>query len=149
EIETIGRKALTEVRDAASGYRQPDFATEVDGCRSALTDAGMTVRVTQPDEALPAPANALFGWAVREAATNAIRHSRARNCTIAVSADGEMATLNIADDGVGGRSDLSTGTGLLGLRERFALAGGTVETSSQPGRGFRLVASVPIAAGDA
>jgi two-component system sensor histidine kinase DesK len=149
EIEAIGRKALAEVREAVTGYREPDFAIELDGCRSALMDAGMSVQVSQPSEALPAPANTLFGWAVREAATNAIRHSRARTCTIEVLTNGETATLDIADDGVGGRVDGGSGTGLLGLRERFALAGGTVETSSQNGKGFRLTASVPIPGGAA
>jgi two-component system sensor histidine kinase DesK len=147
EIEAIGRQALAEVRDAVAGYREPDFAVELDGCRSALIDAGMSVRVTKPDVALPPPANTLFGWAVREAATNAIRHSRARTCTIEVLTDGATATLDIADDGVGGRAEDGGGTGLLGLRERFAQAGGTVETSSQAGKGFRLTASVPIPAG--
>jgi two-component system sensor histidine kinase DesK len=145
EIEVIGRMALTDVREAVSGYREPDFAIEVNGCRAALMDAGMTVRVTQPEGTLPPPANTLFGWAIREAATNAIRHSGARTCTIAVWAEGDVATLDVTDDGVGGRPSSDGGTGLRGLRERFALVGGAVETSSAPGKGFRLVATVPIA----
>jgi two-component system sensor histidine kinase DesK len=146
EIETIGRQALAEVRDAVSGYREPDFATEVESVRSALMDAGMAVQVDPPVSALPPPANRLFGWAVREAATNAIRHSHALTCRIATGCDGGIATLEVVDDGVGadGHIGTSIGTGLTGLRERFAAAGGTLETSSQPGDGFRLTATVPI-----
>jgi two-component system, NarL family, sensor histidine kinase DesK len=146
EIEAIGRHALAEIRDAVSGYREPEFATEVDSVRSALADAGIDVRVTTPGCALPAPASTLFGWAVREASTNAIRHSQARTCTIAVRFDDEAATLTVTDDGLGCHGQIGNGTGLIGLRERFAAAGGAIETSSQPGRSFQLIATVPVTA---
>jgi len=145
EIEAIGRQALAEVREAVSGYREPDVDAELDAARGALMDAGITVRLTRPDEPLPAGPGGLLGWAVREASTNAIRHSRARSCDIEIECTGTTARLTVTDDGVGGRPGDTSGTGLLGLRERFAPAGGTIETSSQPGKGFRLIATVPIA----
>jgi two-component system sensor histidine kinase DesK len=75
-----------------------------------------------------------------------IRHSEARVCTIAVRVDPATATLDISDDGVGSRPGINAGTGLLGLRERFAAAGGSVDTTSRAGGGFRLVATVPVPA---
>jgi len=144
DIESIGRQALTEVREAVSGYREPEFATELDGARTALQDAGITVRIVQDATPLPSVPSKLFGWAIREASTNVIRHSGARSVTIVVHSSGEVATMEVSDDGVGRRTKVDAGTGLLGLTERFGQAGGTVTTTSSPSGGFRLVASVPM-----
>lgn len=144
DIETIGRQALAEVRDAVNGYREPRFETEINGVRAALADAGIDVRVRQTGEPLPEATSTLFGWAVREASTNVIRHSQATSCTIIVRVADGVATLTVADNGVGAAStrgrDL-TGTGLLGLGERFAVAGGTVTTAATGG--FQLIATAP------
>jgi two-component system sensor histidine kinase DesK len=142
EIEEIGRRALTEVREAVSGYREPLFATELDRARAALTDAGIAVRVQETGGPLPDGIGAPLAWAVREAATNVIRHSRARTCTIVIHVKPDTATLEVADDGVGAAGPPHRGTGLLGLQERLAAVGGTVVTSS--GGGFRLTASMPL-----
>ncbi len=46
DIEAVGRQALTEIREAVTGYRQGSLATELDRARSALTAAGVTLAVT-------------------------------------------------------------------------------------------------------
>jgi two-component system sensor histidine kinase DesK len=142
DIEQIGRQALTEVREAVTGYRERTFAAELDGARAALADAGIEVTVEQVGTPLPTEADALFGWAVREGTTNVIRHSGARRCTIAVRQSGAGATLEIRDDGIGGTAT-SGGYGLRGLRERLAAAGGRLTTTSTPGSGFQLLAELP------
>ena len=142
DIEQIGRQALTEVREAVTGYRERAFATELDGARAAMTDAGIEVSVDTVGTPLPPVADAVFGWAIREGATNVIRHSGARRCAIVVRRDGEAATLEIRDDGRGGQPG-GTGNGLRGLRERLAAAGGTLSAAPHPGGGFALVATLP------
>lgn len=145
DIEQIGRKALVEVREAVTGYRERAFSDELDGARSALSGAGIDVSVEMAGTPLPAIVDSVFGWAVREGTTNVIRHSGARHCVIAVRRAGDEATLEIRDDGAGGSPD-GAGNGLRGLRERLAAAGGTLAAAPQPGGGFRLVATVPVAA---
>lgn len=142
DIEQIGRQALSEVREAVTGYRERAFATELDGARTAMTDAGIEVSVDTVGTPLPPIADAVFGWAVREGATNVIRHSGARHCAIVVRREGDRATLEIRDDGRGGKPS-GTGNGLRGLRERLAAAGGTLSAAPAPGGGFNLIATVP------
>jgi two-component system, NarL family, sensor histidine kinase DesK len=144
EIEEIGRQALAEVREAVTGYREPRFATELDRARAALTDAGITVRVQEAGGPLPEGVGAPLAWAIREAATNVIRHSRARTCTVMIHVKPDIARLEVVDDGVGSAGPAHRGTGLLGLQERLAAVGGTVSTSS--GDGFQLVVSMPLTA---
>ena len=79
----------------------------------------------------------LFGWAVREGLTNVIRHSRARSCTVRVSA----SCVEIIDDGQG--STAAPGNGLSGLRERAAAAGGGVDAGPVQPAGWRLRVWVP------
>lgn len=145
DIEQIGRQALTEVREAVTGYRERAFATELDGARSAMADAGIEVSVETVGTPLPPVADSVFGWAVREGATNVIRHSGARHCAIVVRREGDAASLEIRDDGRGGKPS-ATGNGLHGLRERLAAAGGTLSAAPAPGGGFALVATLPAAA---
>lgn len=142
DIEQIGRQALSEVREAVTGYRERAFATELDGARAAMTDAGIEVSVDTVGTPLPPVADNVFGWAVREGATNVIRHSGARHCAIVVRRDDDHATLEIRDDGRGGQPS-GVGNGLRGLRERLAAAGGTLSAAPAPGGGFALVASLP------
>jgi two-component system, NarL family, sensor histidine kinase DesK len=56
---------------------------------------------------------------------------------------GEIAELEVRDDGVGAASD-GEGSGLRGLGERLAEAGGTLEAGPEERGGFRLLARLPI-----
>jgi two-component system, NarL family, sensor histidine kinase DesK len=58
---------------------------------------------------------------------------------------GDIAELEVRDDGVGVAPKGSQGSGLLGLAERMTEAGGALEAGPADGGGFRLVARVPIA----
>jgi two-component system sensor histidine kinase DesK len=142
DIETIGRRALVEVREAVTGYRDRTFAEELDGARGALADAGIAVTVQETGGPLSAVAEDLFGWAVREGVTNVIRHSRAQNCEIEVRGEPGRATLEIRDDGP--LAGLGPGHGLRGLSERAHAAGGTLVATPIPAGGFRLAASIPV-----
>ncbi|HEX4106652.1 MAG TPA: histidine kinase [Solirubrobacteraceae bacterium] len=144
ELEGVARQALGEVRDAVGGYRRPTLAGELAGARRAFAAAGIDDAVDHAEVALDVEVDATLAWAVREATTNAIRHSGARHAWISVRPDGEDVVVEIADDGRGS-SGASGGSGLHGLGERAAALGGRIESGMRPGGGFRLRVSVPRA----
>ncbi|MFD3623473.1 MULTISPECIES: sensor histidine kinase [unclassified Streptomyces] len=158
DIESVGRQALTEIREAVTGYRDGSLDTELDRARSALTAAGVTpvVRRSGPP---PGPrTEVLLSWVVREAVTNVVRHSAAGRCAITVTTTPERVRLTITDDGDGARGTDTDGTGLHGLTERLAAAGGTLRTGvggdgeaegdDASRAGFTLTAELPADAAD-
>ena len=137
DIEAIGRRALTEVREAVNGYRAPEFTVELDSVRTALASAGISVRVRHDGPPVPPAASQVLGWVIREAATNVIRHSGAKVCEVTVSVDRTATRVEIRDTGHGhrlvtGPGDTARhGVGLVGLRERVIAAGGTLTTGTR------------------
>jgi two-component system sensor histidine kinase DesK len=150
DIESVGRQALTEIREAVTGYREGSLATELDRARSALQAAGIDPVVRQSGPPLAAQTEALLGWVVREAVTNAIRHSGATRCEITVEGSSERVHTRIADNGHGAPSDPPPplpgigGTGLKGLTERLAAAGGSFEAGPTTRGGFVVTAELPV-----
>ncbi|MFF4405779.1 sensor histidine kinase [Streptomyces sp. NPDC001262] len=149
DIEAVGRQALTEIREAVTGYREGSLATELDRARSCLDASGITTDIRQSGPPLPPQTAALLGWVVREGVTNVIRHSGADRCAIEVRGEPGRVHLEITDDGRGVGSGTNTtsgtgGTGLKGLTERLAAAGGSLTTGPHSKRGFRLVAELPV-----
>jgi len=146
DIETTGRQALTEVRQAVSGYRGRGLSLELANASSTLADAGYTASVSYDGEPLPTALDLLLGWTVREGVTNIIKHSGGRRCSIDIRRDSEAVTVEITDDGPGSSVLPSGGHGLAGLRERVAAADGTLDAGPRPEGGFRLAVSVPLLA---
>ncbi len=149
DAEVVAREALREVRAAVTGYRRPTLLAELAAAREVLGAAGIGYNVEGEEMRPPAPTEEVLAWAVREGITNVVRHSRARRCAIRLELDGDEAFLDVVDDGVGalpvGPDADGAGSGLVGLRERAAAAGGALETGSGPGGGgFRLRVSVPV-----
>ena len=141
DIEEIGRRALGEVREAVTGYRDADVSRELDRAKIALDAAGIDLRIVRDGE-VPRRVDALFGWVVREATTNVIRHSGARSCTITLTTGKPSATLTVVDDGHGGDPSSPGGEGIRGLRERAAAHGGGLSVSRSR-RGFALRVEAP------
>ena len=88
----------------------------------------------------------------QEALTNILRHARAANVWIDLSADQNQVTLTVRDDGVGfvvedgtNRATNGESLGLLSMEERIALIGGSLTVQSQPGKGTEVRARVPLA----
>jgi two-component system sensor histidine kinase DesK len=148
DIERVTRDALGEVRDAVSGYRHMTLSDELAGARTALAAAGIDSSVERAGVDLPAQADSMLAWAVREGTTNVIRHSQAHRCAIRITANGASAVVEVADDGLGGSAGdgrgSSAGTGLAGLTERIEHDGGALEAGTAPEGGFRLRVSVPV-----
>ncbi|MFF5972361.1 sensor histidine kinase [Streptomyces sp. NPDC012769] len=149
DIESVGRQALTEIREAVTGYREASLTTELDRARDALASAGMEPVVRQSGPPLEPWTEALLSWVVRESATNAVRHSGATRCEIEVGGGPERVRLTVTDNGRGtpvtGNPGTGTpGSGLKGLSERLAAAGGTLVSGPAPRGGFRVLAELPV-----
>jgi signal transduction histidine kinase len=91
----------------------------------------------------PAVEDALYRL-VQEALTNIAKHAGATRADVIVRAQDDSVEATIDDNGVGfNAGDEFTGFGLLGMRERVALAGGTLAIDSQPGVGTTVRVSLP------
>lgn len=144
DVEDVARTALTQVREAVSGYRQPALASELAGARTALDAAGIACTVEHADVSLPPSREAVLAWGVREATTNVIRHSEARHCAIRIAVADEEATLAVTDDGRSDTDGDGDGSGLRGLAERAAAAGGRMDAGPRPEGGYELQLRVPL-----
>ncbi|MFF2851507.1 sensor histidine kinase [Streptomyces sp. NPDC058001] len=145
DIESVGRQALTEIREAVTGYRGGSLDTELDGARGVLTAAGVELVVRRSGPPLASTTEALLGWVVREAVTNVVRHSGATRCEVTIDSGQERVRLTVADDGVGssGGTGAVDGTGLKGLTERLAAAGGSLTAGPAAPGGFLVTAELP------
>src|ERR671916_484629 len=96
------------------------------------------LRATQDTEFAPQPGVA------EESITNARRHARhATQVTVAVTADADQVRLTIDDDGLAAGGRAPAGYGLVGMRERASLLGGTFHAGPAAERGWRVEAGPP------
>ena len=154
DVEKVARESLREVRQAVSGYRRPSLDKELEGARVALSAAGIAAEVERAPVTLDPEVEAVLAWTVREGATNVIRHSGARHCSVTVRAGLSDAAVEVVDDGEGpacarGEAAGPIGNGIMGLRERAERLRGRIEAGGLPeGQGFRLAVSVPVSGGE-
>jgi two-component system, NarL family, sensor histidine kinase DesK len=141
EVERLTRQVLADVRAAVAGYREVSLAVELATAREVLGAAGIAADLPGAVDEVPAGRRELFGWVVREGVTNVVRHSQASRVTIRVT----PTTVEVVDDGCGGAAR-APGSGLAGLAERAAAAGGQLDAGPGPGGGYRLALTVPPAA---
>jgi two-component system, NarL family, sensor histidine kinase DesK len=148
DIEEVSRKALAEIREAVSGYRETGLSEELERARSLLSAGGIEPVLHESGPPLPARTDLLLAWVVREGVTNVVRHSRAKRCTIELERGSDPVRLSITDEGGGaapsecGSDSGSDGNGLRGLKERIT-AGGGLLTAEPTEKGFRLAAVIP------
>jgi signal transduction histidine kinase len=81
---------------------------------------------------------------VQEALTNVVKHARAAHVTVSVGAEDGKVEIEVDDDGVGFDPGEGPGRGLLGMRERVQVLGGTLEVDSRPGGGTKVAAMLPL-----
>jgi signal transduction histidine kinase len=138
--------ALDDLREISRGIH-PAHLTE-GGLPPALSmlarrsPVPVTVHV-RAEARLPERIEVAAYYLVSEALANIAKHAEASTARVDVRVDGELLTLAIRDDGVGG-ADPTRGSGLIGLRDRVEAAGGTLTVDSRPGKGTSLVAEIPI-----
>ncbi|WP_306206728.1 sensor histidine kinase [Actinoplanes sp. RD1] len=137
EIESHAREALTEVQTLVRGLRSP---ARLDDLLSSARSAGLVVdariRLSRP---LDPGAYRI----VQESLSNVVRHAPGAACRVDVRDGPGAVEIVVRDDGPGCPGDLGLGFGLRGMRERAALAGGTVTWRNHPRGGFEVRARLP------
>ena len=136
-VEQLTRRTLGEVRAAVAGYRDVTLAGELASAHEVLRASGIEAELPTAVDSVDADAVEVFGWVVREAVTNVVRHSRADHCTITVG----PRWIEISDDGVGASPSKSQGNGLRGLQERVTAMGGSI-TARRTSRGWTVRAEL-------
>jgi signal transduction histidine kinase len=156
-IERTGRSALDELRRLLGGgpgdapYAPQPGIEDLDGLFERVRAAGLRVVVAVEGEqrALP-PAVELSAYrVVQEALTNTLKHAHATQADVRVRyAEDELDVL-IHDDGVGLGASATvngSGRGLVGMRERLALLGGSLAAGPADGGGYTVSARFPLGA---
>lgn len=141
DVERIARKALSEVREAITGYRSGDLASEFQRALQTLDTAGISVQQEYEAAPLSVAHERVLALVLREAITNVIRHAQATQCKLSLKNTADGCELLVSDNGRG--ISASEGNGMNGIRERVATLGGHVAWINAVGTELRV--TVPIA----
>ncbi|GAA4701161.1 sensor histidine kinase [Kocuria gwangalliensis] len=147
DVLVLTRDSLTDVRSTVGKLREPELSVQLVQARAALRSAGITPHLPSTVPTIAPPRRATFAWILREAVTNAVRHSSASACWVTLIS----TTLTITDDGAGlggerrgadAAAASVSGNGLRGMRERAERAGLRLTVTSPvdgKDRGTRIV----------
>ena len=161
-VEQAGRQALGELRHLLDVLR-PDTETEPLGPQPSLRElphlverlAGAGVAVTLDTGTvltaeLPARVDLSAYRIVQEALTNVLKHGGpGAEAEVRLQRHNGDLHIEVLDSGRGGTILPGSGHGIVGMRERALLLGGSLEAGSRPGGGFRVEARLPIGEGPA
>ncbi|NUP18857.1 MAG: sensor histidine kinase [Streptomyces sp.] len=158
QIAASARTALAELRQLLSVLRentvppvgtapQPTLA-ELDQLLAQHRTAGGAVRLDVNDDGAPLAAVVELSAyrIVQEALTNARRHAPGATVSVNIHRSDEDLVVRITDDGPGatGPETRGAGHGLIGMRERVALLGGSISAGPSSTGGFAVIARLPI-----
>ncbi|MEV7807359.1 histidine kinase [Microbispora sp. NPDC088329] len=155
-IEQAGREAVEELRIMLGALRMPqDEALPQPGLDmvpnliSTVGSSGLRVTLEAEGDAVRlAPGLDLSAYRiVQEALTNAVKYAGEADVRIRIAYRPDRLELEITDNGGGAGPALSTGNGLIGMRERAELFGGSLDAGPLPEGGFRVRATLPISQG--
>jgi signal transduction histidine kinase len=163
QIEECGTQATEELArmlrvlrlgETDSGLvpeRHPELA-EVDGLLASVRQVGVSVGMEvsgQPGHVDPSVSHTAYRI-IQEGLTNVTKHAGPGTRAAIVIRWADDLVIEVRDDGGGhpyhGAPALSTGHGLLGLRERVSVVGGRLDAGPGADGGFRLVATLPVSA---
>jgi signal transduction histidine kinase len=142
------RAALDDLRALARGIYPPLLADQ--GLGPALrAQAGRTPLPVQVEAdgigRYPRDAEAAVYFCILEALQNTAKYARASQAAVALSCPGSHLEFTVSDDGTGFDTAKATyGTGLQGMADRLAAAGGTLRINSAPGNGTTISGRLPI-----
>lgn len=160
-LETItssGHSALAEMRRVVGLLRDADDdsvdltplprLSDLEGLVGRVRNTGVAVELTVDGEHRPLPDGVELSAyrIVQESLTNAVQHGGPGVSTsVAVTFGEESLDVIVVDDGRGAAAAPSNGGGhgLVGMRERVALLGGSLEAGAKPGGGYRVHATIP------
>jgi signal transduction histidine kinase len=155
-IESSGREALVELRRLLGILRSEDEQLAI-GPQPGLSSlqslveqvrgSGLPVDLQIEGEPvhLPAGIDLSAYRIVQEALTNVVKHAKATSAEVAIRYDPHALEIAIADDGRGGAATANGGGhGLIGMRERVVLYGGTLDIGVRDGGGSCVRARLPL-----
>jgi signal transduction histidine kinase len=153
-IADTSRSTLREIRrilgvlrnDGAAGYQPAPGLADLDRLVGDFEDAGLpvTVAVQGAPDGLPPGVDLTAYRIVQEALTNALKHAGPARASVTVHYQPGEVRLSVTDDGRGVNGTTSDGGhGLLGMRERVGVYGGSLEAGPKTGGGFRVAAALP------
>lgn len=158
-IESAARQAQGELSRLLGGVRPGAMADSahpqpgldsLDRLASPLRAAGLQIDVRREGSvrALPAGVELSAYRIVQEALTNTLRHARASRAQVSLRYAGEMLELDVVDDGRGGGSTHREGGGygIVGMRERATMLGGTLQAGPLEEGGYHVQARLPFEA---
>jgi signal transduction histidine kinase len=161
-LEAIGdtaRDALAEMRrlvgvlrENGDAEREPQPGLDrLDELIAAAWASGTYVRLTVAGEAVPLPPGLdLTAYRiVQEALTNTRRHAPGANVDVEVRWEAGTLHLRVRDNGPGPADGVEEGHGLVGMRERAAMVGGSLHAGAADGGGFVVEAELPLPERDA
>jgi signal transduction histidine kinase len=163
-VESVGREALAEMRrmvavlrhgdeDSSPDREPPPGLGQIERLADKFRDAGLPVSVSVTGESRElAPGIDLTAYRiVQEGLTNTLRHAaNPRAAEVAIDYRNGSLELAVRDDGTTAAAttepgnDGEDGHGLLGMRERVAVYGGSLVARPRPEGGFELLASLPL-----
>jgi len=156
-VEAVGREALVEMRRVVGMLRQDDDdfdrhpapgLGELEALVAKFWDAGLPVTLhVAGDAPFQTPGVDLTGYRiVQEGLTNALRHAVSpHEVEVTVTHGTDDIVITIRDDGSAVAPHAEPGHGLLGMRERVSLYGGTLIARPRERGGFELIARLPRA----
>jgi signal transduction histidine kinase len=159
-IEETGRDALTEMRRMLRAFRTVDAAglepqpglDRLDDLLHHIRDAGLPVdlEVAGTPTTLPTGVELSAYRIIQEGLTNTLRHGGRARARVTITYGPGAFTVEVIDDGRGAAAALDdahqAGHGLIGMHERVALLGGTLEAGPEMSGGYRVVARIPLEA---
>ena len=155
KIQRTGREALVEMRrmlgvlrengDDARLAPQPGMAALGELVKQVVA-AGVPVDVRIEGEATPLPPgiDLTLYRVIQEALTNTLKHAGPARADVAIRYGDGSVHVEVTDAGRGAAAVGGAGLGLIGMRERVSLYGGTLEVGARAEGGFRVRARLPL-----
>ena len=138
-------ESLSELRELARGLHPAVLEYGLPSALQALANRSVvptTVTCDLPGR-LPQPVELAAYFVAAEALTNVAKYAEASAASVRAFARDGNATIEIADDGVGG-ADGAVGSGLRGLADRVEALDGTLRVASPAGEGTTITAELPL-----
>jgi signal transduction histidine kinase len=162
-VESVGRAAMTELRHimglltvntdnpdqvAAADLLPPPGLAQLGALVDRVRATGTTVElsVSLPSEPLPAGIDLGAYRVVQEALTNVGKHAAGAAVTITIDHSANRLQVEVVDTGGAATAvaDSGSGRGLIGMRERLDVYGGSLQAGNLPTAGYRVYAVIPL-----
>ncbi len=155
-VEQAGRDAVTELRRTLGLLRGADSVDIVpqrglaglEDLLGQIREAGLEVRLRSEGQprALPPSLDLSAYRILQEALTNVLKHAKAGHAEVVLSYRPDQLVLTVVNPGGSlGVAPAGTGHGLVGMRERAVMFGGSLHAGPEPGGGYRVTAALPLA----